>query len=262
MKMRYIAFALPALIVASAASADESWNEPKTGLFIGEAAIMGNGLVRSWVDLGEHGKPNALGVTFTDLALEGLPTDGETEFMVKVPKQAWLTPYDHIAVDWNPHGHPPVGIYDVPHFDFHFYMITPKQRSNITAVGADLAKCDKPLAAGLLPPDYFMAIGTEVPNMGVHCLDGTSPELHGAPFTSTFIYGAYNGHVIFQEPMVALSTILARTDIVLPIKQPAKVEQSGYYPTVYAVTYNPIRQETSVEFREFVWRFGKGQGGH
>jgi hypothetical protein len=262
MNIKHLAMALPLIVLAGVASADPD-HQPKAGIYQGEVALMGNGLVRSWTDIGVGGKPNAIGVTFTDLALDGLPGDGESEFLVNLPKQAkWNTPYDHIAVDWNPHGHPPPGVYDVPHFDFHFYMITPEERSKITAVGADLLRCDKAVPAGQLPPDYFMAIGTEVPNMGVHCLDGTSPELHGAPFTSTFIYGAYNGRVIFNEPMVALSSILARADIILPIRSPAVVLEDGYYPTVYAVTYNWTRQETTVQLREFVWRKGKNHHWH
>jgi hypothetical protein len=27
-----------------------------------------------------------------------------------------------VGLNWNPHGHIPPGVYDLPHFDFHFYI--------------------------------------------------------------------------------------------------------------------------------------------
>ena len=41
--------------------------------------------------------------------------------------------------------------------------------------------------------------------MGAHWLDITSPELNQEnpkSFTQTFIYGSYDGKVIFMEPMI------------------------------------------------------------
>ena len=32
-------------------------------------------------------------------------------------------PYRFMMLDWNPQGHQPPGVYTVPHFDFHFYMV-------------------------------------------------------------------------------------------------------------------------------------------
>jgi hypothetical protein len=60
------------------------------------------------------------------LALKGLPEGKTMEFTLALPKEAAPTAYNHIGIDWNPQGHEPQGIYDKPHFDFHFYMITPE----------------------------------------------------------------------------------------------------------------------------------------
>ncbi len=44
--------------------------------------------------------------------------------------------------------------------------------------------------------------------MGNHLLDSRSPELKDSlPFGSTFIYGAYDGELIFWEPMITLELL-------------------------------------------------------
>ena len=32
-------------------------------------------------------------------------------------------PFKHQVTNYNPEGHGPPGVYSVPHFDFHFYMV-------------------------------------------------------------------------------------------------------------------------------------------
>jgi len=65
----------------------------------------------------------------------------------------------------------------------------------------------------------------------VHWLDFTAPELNGATFTQTFIYGSYDGQVTFYEPMITEQFILANPAFERAIPQPAKVQKTGYYPT-------------------------------
>jgi len=101
-------------------------------------------------------------------------------------------------LDWNPHGHPPAHIYDKPHFDLHFYM-TPETE---VMRYMDSTKMMINPAADYLPANYIGA--NPVPMMGKHWMDATSGELRGQPFTQTFLYGSYNGQVVFYEPMVTL----------------------------------------------------------
>jgi hypothetical protein len=42
-----------------------------------------------------------------------------------LPKEAYNTAFNHIVMSWNPIGHQPEGVYDVPHFDVAFSTITP-----------------------------------------------------------------------------------------------------------------------------------------
>jgi hypothetical protein len=169
--------------------------------------------------------------------LTGLPDDErEVEYTVPLPrKAAGLTPFDHLTMNWNPHGHPgpeegPEGLYMVPHFDFHFYMSTEAERLAIPPYEVDSSKFKIAPAAGYLPANY-MHFAAGVPQMGSHCLDVTSPELSGAPFTQTFIYGAYNGKVTFYEPMITGEFVKNNPSFQRAIPQPTKFQKAGWYPT-------------------------------
>lgn len=219
--------------------------------FVGEAKPIGNGTVRSWVTTGADGKPTAIGVTFTEPALSGLPpslTPGLiwTEFLLPLPPEASATGFDHVGLNWNPKGHDPEGVYNVPHFDFHFYLISPAERERITTRGDDLERVRKPLPAEFVPEGYVLAPASEEPGMGLHWVEPHSHEFHGKAFTHTFIYGSYNGRMIFLEPMITKAFLETRPNITVPIKLPAKYQKPGYYPTRYSVKYDPESREYTV----------------
>jgi len=48
--------------------------------------------------------------------------------MVQLPQQH-ASAFKFVELDWNPGGHEPAGVYDTPHFDFHFYTIDVAQRN-------------------------------------------------------------------------------------------------------------------------------------
>jgi hypothetical protein len=231
-------------------------------LAIGETKIMGNGIAYSWVRSNSDGEPIAVGVTFTESALEGLPAekpgngfDGY-EFPLQLPKhQAKLTPFDHIALDWNPKGHIPPGIYDVPHFDIHFYADPIEERAKITLEGEDMARCQKAPDASFLPEGYMYAPGSEYKFMGAHWVDTAAPELGGKPFTHTFIFGSYDGRVVFWEPMVTMAYLKTLPDLLAEIKQPKDFERKGLcYPTKYGIRYSAERREFTVWLEGIVKR--------
>ena len=81
--------------------------------------------------------------------------------------------------------------------------------------------------------------------MGNHLLDSQSPALKDSlPFTSTFIYGTYEGEVIFLEPMITLDVLQKTRDACLPVRQPRAFQRAGYYPTQYCVRQNERRERT------------------
>ena len=223
----------------------------KERVVAGETKQLGAGQVRSWVRLDSSGNPTAIGVTFSEEALSTLPKvppPGQegTELSINLPEQASATPFKHVGFDWNPMGHPPANIYDVPHFDFHFYTITEKERDRITVKGDDVARSLKPLSAEFIPEGYIYVPDGAVPRMGNHMVNPLSKDLHNQAFTSTFLYGSYDGRLIFAEPMITKAFLEARINITEAIKQPAKYQQPGYYPTKYSVRYDAAKKEYTV----------------
>lgn len=253
-----IALSLVSLCTLSAFSACPFCKKKETGLLMGQVTMMGNGTVRSWVDLDKDYTPRAVGVTFTETALQNLPEvkPGEMapEFLVSLPKTKAPLAFDHVSVDWNPRGHEPNGIYDKPHFDFHFYMVEPTERSKITLEGDDLKVCTKPVPPAQMAKGYIQPPGTAIKYMGSHWISPASPELNGKPFTSTLIYGSYNGEVNFIEPMITLATITSKQTVEADFPAPEKPSKPGWYPTHYRLSYNADRAEYTVELTNFVKR--------
>jgi len=208
----------------------------------GASVTVGNGSAYAWVLNDGRGNPLAAGINLTEEALIGLPAE-HTEYVLPLPKQARPTAFTHVVMNWNPHGHIPPGVYDLPHFDFHFYIITPAQRAQITATGEDLVRVTKMPAPEAVPQGYIGPEGTYEPRMGWHWIDPASPEFHGQPFTHTFIYGFYNGQMAFIEPMVTTAFLASRPFVSRTIALPAAYPTRAYYPTGYAVLYDPSYRE-------------------
>ncbi len=76
--------------------------------------------------MNKSGKPTAVGISLSEKALTNLPHDqGEgghssLETILQFPKVGGLTPFKFMTLDWNPHGHEPEQIFDLPHFDLHY----------------------------------------------------------------------------------------------------------------------------------------------
>lgn len=246
MALYLMLLATVALVVAGCVE-----KESKSGTFNGETTSLGNGMVRSWVTLDDDGNALAIGVTFTEMALSGLPIENSTEYDLALPASAM--PFNHIGLDWNPKGHIPPGIYDKPHFDFHFYMISPEERNSITATGDDMVKLSKNVSPEYIPESYVPTPGGE-PRMGAHWIDPTSPEFNNQSFTKTFIYGFYDGKMVFVEPMVTKAFIETKPNTTDLIKVPAKYPEKGYYPTRYRVAYDANAKEYTVSIEGMTLR--------
>lgn len=225
----------------------------KVKTFYGPATPLGQGIARAWVSTDKHGTPLSVGVNVSERAIHSLEDEAEV-FTLTLPKQAENTLYDHITLDWNPHGHPVEGIYTLPHFDLHFYMISEEQKAAIPHLppfdeNGDLQFDELP-APAYIPEDYIPEPGI-IPNMGAHWLDELAPELHGETFTQTYIYGSYDGEFTFHEPMftVAYLNELKQKEIPIEsftIKQPDNYQMDGYYPMNYSFIYKSSPGEFSI----------------
>jgi hypothetical protein len=208
----------------------------------GPSQTFGNGTAQAFVTLNPAGIPTALGVLLSESVLTSLPAT-MTEVILALPDAGAATPFNFVRVTFGPAGHPPPGIYDKPHFDFHFFLITEQEVAAVGPSDPDFqqkgAQAPPPEHT---PPDYVpdpMAI----PGHGTHWSDPTSPEFNGQPFTATLIYGFYEGRAIHLEPMVTSAFLLTQPDFTQAIKLPASFAEPGLYPTSYSVSFDSAAAE-------------------
>ena len=230
---------------------------------------VGNGRARAYVTLDARGEaPIEFGVALDSLAMHGLPApiggghDGHGdmhETLLPLPPQA-PAPYKFVELDWNPAGHGDP--YAAPHFDFHFYTIDVAERNAIDPNDPQYAA----KAANFPAPDYLRPnyvcpcdllglppVAIAVPRMGMHWLDVTSPELGGAPFTTTMITGSWDGNVIFQEPMITRDFIMATTDTTISFPLAKRASPTGWYPAAYRISYDAKAREYRIALSNFTW---------
>lgn len=234
---------------------------------------VGEGRGRSYVVVNprDRNTPLEIGVALDAAALQGLPMPvphaagtaaagdehahlGATELLLPLPANHG-TQYKLIELNWNPAGHEPPGIYDIPHFDFHFYSITKDARDAIVPTDPEfITKAARFPAADLVPAGFMVLPPTPapvpaVPRMGVHWSNLAAPELQppGSPtraaFTQTFIFGSWNGDFIFAEPMITRDYLLTKPNVTIPIAPAARYIAGTYAPTAYRITYDAARRE-------------------
>jgi hypothetical protein len=257
----------------------------------GERTRLGNGEIKAYSQ-SDGARPVVIGLVMTDGVLDGLPQDppsdgkwcfdkdgngtvdrvaectggyeNQLELGANFKRQA-DTPFTYLLANWNPHGHIPVGVYDVPHFDVHFYTGTDAERTAIRPGPCpQLVNCDDYELGKLLPdakyiaPDYIDVDAVE-PAMGNHLIDPTAPEFNGQPFTHTWVYGVWNREVTFYEPMVThevFSGLRAGTinDACFDFKQPGAFQESGWFPTKYCLRHRDNRNDMTISLENFVHR--------
>jgi hypothetical protein len=255
----------PAPQTTSEMSKADILHDSGTKTFYGPATPLGQGVAKAWVSTDKQGNPLSVGITVSEHAVEALINGhghDHQSFTLKLPKQAEKTLYNHIVLDWNPMGHPAPGIYDLPHFDLHAYMISEEERMAIVPMppfseNGQLLFDVKP-AAEFIPKEYFLEPGI-VPGMGAHWLDMMAPELNGQTFTQTYIYGSYHGEFIFHEPMFTVAYLKDLKQKNNPfasynIKQPQSYQKAGYYPMEYSFTYNPKPGEYIISLNKLAYK--------
>lgn len=227
--MKRLLILMSIVVLQVSCKKDDNSKNIKNNYFKGTETNFWHGKVWTSVKLKEDGTPDQLVLTLTDDVLTSVGTNDSdahshaNNVNISLPNEA-PEPFKFIMLDWNPHGHPPANIYDKPHFDVHFYMTPESEVMNYT----DTAKLAVNPPADYLPAHHIGA--NAVPMMGKHWMDAASAELHGQPFTQTFLYGSYNGGIVFYEPMITLDYLKNTTDFQRAIPQPAKFMKTGYYP--------------------------------
>ena len=134
-----------------------------------------------------------------------------------------FNPYVWQGMNWNPMGHPPLGVYSSPHFDFHFFQMPESEVNAILPAGSNdavvcteglnvesFAKANTPIPEMCFPEGYAN-LNAVAPFMGNHYIQLAEPviaaALSGKPDKSlwedpSWIMGGYDGEITFLEPMV------------------------------------------------------------
>jgi hypothetical protein len=282
-----VASALTAAVALLLATSGIAAPSAAAGRVLGWRAPLGQGNVTSFADFQEDGAPKALGIMISADTLATLPKepsdlhhcfdrngDGVTdqatecihthELVVPLPDavtQRGDVPFSWVLMNWNMNGHMPPGIYDVPHFDVHFYIASIEDTFAIQdgPCGPEFVACDDyamakmPVPANLMHPD-FKDVDAVAPAMGNHLIDVGGHEFHGQGFTHSWIYGVYGGKVTFWEQMIALSYLESRPNMCAPIKTPPAVEVAGYYPTQQCIRYDAGADAYIVSLEQLVYR--------
>lgn len=230
----------------------------------GEALPLGAGKVTTYVVLSKakdvtSGKKAMLemGVEIPAAVMNSLPAQ-DAVVVMDLPAQAKSTPFSYVMLDWNAHGHEPAGVYDKPHFDFHFYIQELTDVMSIEPGSCFGLNCDayqramKPLPVQYMPQGY-MNVGSVVPYMGNHLINPASPEFLGTPFTRTLLYGVYDGQITFVEPMITKASIVSGGDQCTAIPQPQRFAESGYYATKYCTKYDANADVYRISLQNFVY---------
>ena len=173
---------------------------------IGQGSL-GKGTVTLWQQNGQ------IGVTIDKAAFASLPAkDARVDL---IPHNG---PFRLVEIDWNAHGHPPAGVYTVPHFDAHFYVISKSERDAI----AFAAPGSVPKAATAIVPMGYITDGSVAPQMGMHYVSPAQPEFHGKPFMAAQLWGYNKGHLAFVEAMFSMKLINAKQTWTQPLAHPKK----------------------------------------
>lgn len=235
--------------LAAASKMNSGSQSEKTNTFYGPQEQLGDGKVRTFVTVTHTNIPTEIGIEMTAGALQGLPDEDVKLSFPFHKKASESTPFVHVLMDWNVHGHEPA-FYQLPHFDFHFYMTSEAERMAISATS--------PLIDQLPPQQYwpqgFVPTPGGVPQMGKHWVNPASPEISGGKtFTHTMIYGSYAGKFIFVEPMITRAFLLSGQEVHMPYGQPTQfMITNTYYPTTYNVY--PKDGKIYISLTNFVWR--------
>ena len=223
----------------------------------GTAVPVGNGTAHTFVRSGANGEPVSIGIAFSPAMLDGLPSAAPGEspdfpYPLPMPATGPKSVVDHIVITWESAGHPPAHVYDVQHFDFHFYLISAAEREKISFSNSkESGDPGQQPPAELVPAGYVVPPGTAKAKMGVHAINPAAPEFQNTPFTATFIYGYFNKKLIFIEPMATLAFLKSMPSYTAPVTRPATYSKPGAYPSGYSIRYDATSKMYEVTLEDF-----------
>lgn len=211
-------------------------DETTSGSFKGTDATVHGGKAWSSVQLKADGTPEQLVLSLDNNAIHTAPIftppgqEHLNHIAIELPAKAReVTPFQSILLDWDASSNQPPAIYDFPHFALRFYLVPAAEVAGFV----DNAKLNKDPDPVYLPANHIGDVA--LPAVGKDWIDLFSPEVHGQPFTQTFMYGTYDGRLVFMKPMMTQEFLKNTASFERPLPQPARFQKTGYYPTTLKV---------------------------
>ena len=196
------------------------------------------------------------GATVPLASIEGAPADAEMVFppmsvaVVRLPEEVReVTGFDHLGINWEAHGHPP-GLFMTPHFDFHFYTMSPTE---IAAI--DCSNLEKPASlpnAYALPdleiPGMGTLVGICIPAMGMHSM--REDELDKTDlFGASMLVGYYDQSPMSLEPMISRAKLQEHQSFVMDVPTVPDVGEVTAWPTGFEAVYDEAAEAYRFVFR-------------
>jgi hypothetical protein len=219
---------------------------PAPRIVYGDSVSLSGATLATWAKVLPQGRVTEVGLTLPLAIVENPPSEPgpgpDGQWVLNFPGVVQQSTYfNHLEFGWNPHGHEPDGVFDVPHFDFHFEGVPLQTILNI-GFGADLGgglfgdpvvPSPERMPAGYVYPGQLAL----VPFMGVHAFrpDDIVPS---DQFTKIVLAGFYNNNLLFIEPMITQEFLLRRQSFSLNVPRPAVLGRSTLYPARFEATYD------------------------
>lgn len=265
--LRTGAAVLSGSLVTGTASATPA--SPTGGIQTGESIEVGNGTVTAYATTTAAGTAISLGVHIDGAAMAAFG-DEEVDVNLDFPTTtAAGDAVDHhqfrfVRFEYLPDGHIPEGVYDVPHFDFHFFML---DEQTVEAIEPHPAQYTIPKPqmpeAHIRPPLVDTDDDGEPDAPLVEKRRGepiTDPRFseyqEDGEFTHTHLYGGYDpdgdgtGRLILFEPMIT-TDFVDQLDTLLEVElqTPSAYFTADEYPTAYVV--QPVGDGLDVHLDSF-----------
>jgi hypothetical protein len=190
---------------------------------------------------------------------------------IRTQRHATASPFKYVEVDWNTEGLPrgPRGSFVSPHFDFHFYTRAKSWVDQHLRCGTSNGKTCDPQKTSFaqmrrflrvppsadVPRGYFPDIGSSIPMMGLHLLDGrVHYSINEVNHHPVLIYGSYDGQILFAEASVTQynlqDAIEAPSHTLSYVYRQPRTYQHGAWPTRFTVTYHPRTRGFTAAFAD------------
>jgi len=189
----------------------------------------------------ESGDVTTVGVQITTASLDALQEHAMA--VAAFPEDAVTQTYvNHAQVMFEPHGHDPTGVGEVPHIDVHYHGISIEEREAIDCSEEPVPDEES------LPYGYVVEgsgqtpwFGTCVPGMGVHAANkdapGQNPD-NKHQLTAVLEYGYHDGELSFIMPMLHHAVIKEREAVELEVTRPDVLGRVTRWPTRFFATHD------------------------